>query len=215
VFELFQDLERFDLGDYTKVDDQGRGVQRLFSFVQRAAHVEGGSFKEQQDEIYVLELPNQPPLLFTSNRDLAVQSDVIQLLGMEHPVINNWFEKYKSLPAENRAVSLITPIVNGCSGLITFWRVIVQSTGRQLTQRIIRLGISFNGERSIQLERLSNEILSFQIGTRTTMQFNDLNHLVNKVANDMLHRELEHFGILTKDASFSKQLIGLVEMTVK
>ena len=39
VFELFQDLDRFNLGDYQKYDDAGRGMQRLVDFINRAANL--------------------------------------------------------------------------------------------------------------------------------------------------------------------------------
>jgi len=49
VFELFQELDRFNLGDYQKFDDQGRGMQRLVNFVAKAAVLSGSSFKQQNE----------------------------------------------------------------------------------------------------------------------------------------------------------------------
>ncbi|MDR1577936.1 MAG: hypothetical protein LBT86_06895 [Deltaproteobacteria bacterium] len=37
VFELFQDLVKFNLGDYKRFDDEGSGARRLLAFAQRAA----------------------------------------------------------------------------------------------------------------------------------------------------------------------------------
>src|SRR5215813_7386947 len=52
VFELFQDLEKFNLGDYKRFDDDGRGMQRLVAFVQRAARLDGGEFRLRGEEDY-------------------------------------------------------------------------------------------------------------------------------------------------------------------
>ena len=41
VFELFQELDRFNLGDYKKFDDQGRGMRRLVSFCRQIGEASG------------------------------------------------------------------------------------------------------------------------------------------------------------------------------
>ena len=47
VFESFQELDRFNLGDYQSFDDQGRGMQRLIGFVSRAAQLSGWTFRKK------------------------------------------------------------------------------------------------------------------------------------------------------------------------
>jgi hypothetical protein len=49
VFELFQDLDRFNLGDYRKFDDEGRGMQRLIAFLSRAARLSGQEFRREDE----------------------------------------------------------------------------------------------------------------------------------------------------------------------
>jgi hypothetical protein len=45
VFELFQELDRFNLGDYQKFDDDGRGMKRLVDFISRSARLAGWDFR--------------------------------------------------------------------------------------------------------------------------------------------------------------------------
>jgi len=90
VFELFQDLEKFHLGDYQRFDDEGRGMQRLVAFVQRAAHLDAGEFHPRGEGVYELILPQTGPRLFTTDRDRALQEDDVDLLGLEHPVVKAW-----------------------------------------------------------------------------------------------------------------------------
>jgi superfamily II DNA/RNA helicase len=54
VFELFQDLDKFNVGDYRKFDDAGRGMERLISFVARAARFSGQEFLQEDDTCWLL-----------------------------------------------------------------------------------------------------------------------------------------------------------------
>ena len=75
VFELFQDLDRFNLGDYQKWDDQGRGMKRLVDFTARAAFLSGWQFTKKSEQTWELVRKNHPTLLFTTDRDTALQDD--------------------------------------------------------------------------------------------------------------------------------------------
>jgi len=75
VFELFQDLDKFNLGDYKRFDDEGRGMRRLVAFVKRAARLDGGEFRPCGKDVYELVLPGQDTLLFTTDRDKALQQE--------------------------------------------------------------------------------------------------------------------------------------------
>lgn len=215
VFELFQELEDFNLGDYKQYDDQGRGMRRLVSFTQRAARLDGGRFEERSDGMYVLELPGQPSMLFTTDRDVALQADEINLLGLEHPSIQSWLDKFSNLPPQNRAVRLASSEVQDNSGLLTIWQVVVQAAGGQVNQRVTRLGITPNGERSTQLERCGRDLLSLQVSETPKIDSERIASLVNETTPEMLRRDLAHAGVLTQEASFSKRLIGLVEVVRK
>lgn len=212
VFELFQDLEGFNLSDYKQFDDQGRGMRRLVSFAQRAARLDGGRFEERLDGMHVLELPSQPSMVFTTNRDVALQADEINLLGLEHPIIQSWLDKFSNLPAQNRAVRLASSEAQDSSGLLTIWQVVVQAAGGQVNQRVVRLGITLDRERSTHLERIGRDLLALQVSETSKIDSDRIASLANGVATEMLRRDLAHAGVLTQEASFSKQLIGLVEV---
>lgn len=214
VFELFQDLEGFNLGDYKQFDDQGRGMRRLASFAQRAARLDGGRFEERSDGMYVLELPGIPSMLFTTDREVALKAVEINLLGLEHPIIQSWLDKFSNLPPEARGVRLASPEVQE-SGLLTVWQVVVQAAGGQVNQRVVRLGITPNGERSTQLERLGRDLLALHVSETPKINLDRIASLVNGTTIEMLRRDLAHSGVLTQEASFSKQLIGLVEVETK
>jgi len=213
VFELFQDLDRFNLGDYRRFDDEGRGMQRLLAFAQRAARLEGGEFRPGGKDIFVLHRPNSEPVLFTIDRDKALQEVELNLLGLEHPIVKRWLDAYASLKPEERA--LIGNIAdNGDeTGLITIWLVVVHGKGGQVQQRIVRLSMTTAGERFPHLERLSKDLLrTCACRKESPLDQETVSHLVNGTASELLHRELMYSGFLQEGASYSSRLLACVEV---
>jgi hypothetical protein len=79
VFELFKDLEQFNIGDYKKFDDQGQGMLRLIAFLSASVKILGWNFKQDSDTLFTLERPGESAILFTSDRNTAVQNEQIHI----------------------------------------------------------------------------------------------------------------------------------------
>ena len=213
VFELFQDLDTFNLSEFQEFDDQGRGMQRLLAFAQRAAHLEGSQLRQRDEEIYQLIRPAQPTMLFTTDRNKALAVQELNLLGLEHPTIKAWMEQVSSLPAEERG--LIGKLAGNAqgAGLITIWHVTIHAPRGQILQQIVRLGLTPTGQRSVQLERLSQNLLHIKPGTRTKRISQDvLSNLINHSATELLHRHLTYTGALPEGASYSSRLLACLEI---
>lgn len=214
VFELFQDLEKFNLRDYKRFDDKGRGMQRLVGFVQRAARADGGEFRCGGDGLYDLVLPEAAPLRFTIDRDRAIQEDDLNLLGLEHPVVKTWLDRYNALSPELRAIIAHFDGDKKEQGLITIWHVVLHGKGGKVDQKILRLGITPEGERSPYLERLAAEILKATPAiNHSPMRRDRVVTLINDKGSELLHRELGHSGLLTEGASYSSHLLGCLEVS--
>lgn len=211
VFELFQDLDRFNLGDYKRFDDEGRGMQRLLAFAQRAARLDGGEFLPSGKNVFVLNRPNNEPVRFTTDRDKALLDDELNLLGLEHPVVRQWLDAYTSVKPQDRAL-IGTIDGNGDeTGLITIWLVVIYGKGGQVQQRVVRLGISEGGGRSPYLERLSQVFLRARPALADRfMDKARVASLVNGTASELLHRELVYSGFLPEEASYSSRLLACI-----
>jgi SNF2 family DNA or RNA helicase len=129
VFELFQDLEKFNVGDYRRYDDEGRGMQRLVAFARRAAKLDGGEFRPHENDVYEFLRPGQALMLFSTDRDKALQDENLQLLGLEHPVVKGWLDNSLSLPPEERGLIGRLRGEQGVTGLMTVWQVVVHGKG--------------------------------------------------------------------------------------
>ncbi|KYH32452.1 RNA polymerase-associated protein RapA [Moorella mulderi DSM 14980] len=209
VFELFQDLEKFNLGQYKSIDDEGYGMRRLVAFAQRAAHVDGGEFRQLEEGNYELLQPGREKLLFTTDRGKALQRDDLNLIGLEHPVIKAWLDKYSSLSPKQRALIGNVDGNSEAIGLITVWQVTAQGKDGQIIQRIVRLGIRADGKRSPYLERLAEDISRFHPSRlETRLALDMVANLINGRAAELLHRELVYSGLLSERSSYSSRLLA-------
>ncbi len=202
VFELFQELDPFNLGDYQKFDDQGRGMQRLVNFVARAARQQGWTFQQSNDGKWVLIRPGDPDTIFTTERNIALEEDSLQLLGLEHPIVNQLMQKYLSVAADVRALAgRVTEIAD--SGLLTFWKISAQGKDGQASHNIVRIGLNADGDRAPWLERLDDKLLGLKTSAAIPDQWKALAANKKSRIYELLHRELTYTGIINEDMSYS------------
>ena len=196
VFELFQDLDGFNLGDYQKCVDDGSNMKRLVHFVAEQAPWSGWQFKQLSDGLVELTDKSGNVMLFTDNRELALGDEHLQLFGMEHPLIVKMLQDAKALPASERA--LLCKATNGQeAGMLVAWKINVQAPGGKNTYRMTRVGISANGERATKLERIKE----FS-PLKSIERLPDCNCFLEP-ARAILQRQMEYDGVIPEGASYS------------
>lgn len=210
VLELFQELDRFNLGDYQKFDDQGRGMQRLVSFVSKSARLSDLIFRKLDDGRWALIKTGEPNVLFTTDRDAALQDDNLHLLGLEHPIVSQLLRKYSAAETGPRALAgKLNDLAS--SGLLTIWKVTTQGKDGQASHHVIRIGITEEGDRAPWLERLQDRLLSMNAPRSITL--NGWQMLANSRKQrlyELLHRELSYSGIITEEMSYSAIPLAVV-----
>ncbi|MBA5868098.1 MAG: helicase [Nitrospira sp. CR1.3] len=210
VFELFQDLEGFNLGDYRRFDDEGRGMKRLIAFVQHASRVFGGELKPTGETLFELRMSGREAVVFTSDRDRAIEEEAVQLLGLEHPAVKEMLDRCSALAAEERTIIGHLPGATQSAGFATAWHVTVHGRSGQTQQRICRLALNADGERVVHLERQLTDLRLLRTTQSSELiEPSWLSHLLNGSATKMLHRELVHIGALTEGSSYSSKLLGV------
>ncbi|MCL7412856.1 MAG: SNF2-related protein [ANME-2 cluster archaeon] len=209
VFELFQDLDRFNLGDYKKFDDEGRGMQRLITFTSRAARLAGNEFRKEDETLWILIEDGQKPIQFTSDRERALYDEKLELLGLEHPVIRKVMQDYINLSESNRAVfGKLEGIPSG--GLLTVWKVNTRTKDGQTSHHIIRIGMTIEGDRAPWLEQLKEKILHKKGSNSNNSEFwQNIASQQRQRIQELLHRELLYSGIISEDMSYSAPLLAV------
>src|SRR5439155_9735988 len=98
VFELFQDLEGFHLDDYKPFADVEAGRERIVRFLNAALEERGARIARGPEGTLELRDATAPPQRFTTNRDAARDDDGIDLLGIDHPIVEEALARCRSLP---------------------------------------------------------------------------------------------------------------------
>lgn len=210
VFELFQDLDRFNLGDYQKWDDQGRGMKRLVDFTARAAFLSGWQFTKKSERTWELVRKNHPTLMFTTDRDTALQDDNLQLLGLEHPVVAALLREYSESDTAGRAVSGKITAIPG-NGLLMVWKVTVQTRDGQTHIRIVKIGIDENGLRTQWLERIGDQLLGMTAPeTISPSSWRQSAMAMKQRIGELLHKELVFSGSINEEMSYLAVPLALV-----
>lgn len=210
VFELFQDLEGFSLDDYKPFADVSAGVDRLVRFLSAAREDQGERLVRIGDDLFELRDNRQSPILrFTTKRETAKDRDDVELLGLDHPVVEESLRRWRSMPPEELGVAVESDAAE--AGVVTFW--LVQSQGRKGGKRthVQTLGVGMDGTRSLALERRGDALLN---GSATTppLGLQERQSLLLLHIEPMLRRELLHHGVISEDDGYSADAIGWVEV---
>ncbi len=208
VFELFQDLEKFNLQDYRRVDDGGVAMRRLLDFSRSTVAALGGKWTPKTEDVFEASLDGTGPVRLTSNRDRALREDGLALLGLEQPFIRALLEKTQSLPASERALLAVNGQARDAA--MTIWAVTIHGKSGQVSQSIVRIALTPEGARVAALESLPLEAFSPPPHTTAAVDRQSLESILTTHAPQALHRNLEHRGSLAEGAWYSSRLLGFV-----
>ena len=160
-----------------------------------------------------MRLPDQPVLHFTTDRDVALEDDNLQLLGLEHPLVKRWLEEYRNLPPEERGIRANVNDKPEQTGLATIWQITLYGSNSQIQQRVMRVGINASGERSPYFEalvkdlfRLVPAITGAPMSTEQSLQW------VTTTIPQFIHRELVFEGLLAEGFTYQPRLLAYVEI---
>ncbi|MEX2215951.1 MAG: SNF2-related protein [Phycisphaeraceae bacterium] len=213
VFQLFQDLDTFNLEEFSQFDDGGAGMQRLLAFVRECAQMVGGELKSLRDEAYEVSVPGAAVTRFTTNRDRAKDDDSLGLLGLEHPLVRRMLDECRSLPADQRAVVGRSERTSGTPATLSVWRVEVHGANGYFRQAVVPLAVDGTGQRLPTGETMLAQLGQLGPSVTASVEGVNRNEVVARTLPEMLRREAQHRGLLREGSSLAMQLIGWVEET--
>ncbi|MCK5684185.1 helicase, partial [bacterium] len=209
VFELFQDLDRFNLGDYQKYDDEGQGMQRLVNFISRSTRLAGNSFNQKDATLWELKEKGKMPVSFTSDRDRAVQNEKVELLGLEHPVVKKDMQQYLNLAEVERAVFGKIEGVAG-EGLLIVWKIDTHAKDGQASHHVVNIAMTDTGERAPWLERLGDKLLTMEPAvSHDSRLWQNMAAKHKQRSQELLHRELLYSGVISDEMSYSAKIVSV------
>lgn len=205
VFELFQDLDRFSLDDYSPLSKIQESLDLLIAFITRASTFEGFKFNKLDDVHY--ELRDEKNALqgqFTIDRDEANNSEHLQLIGLDHPFVEKLLIRYRQLPAEEIGIAVKSSCTNG---ILSIWEIETHNDKGHDVHSILKFAVDNDGNRLPIMEKQAEEV--FQ-----QMPIDYFNNNLEILPNleTIMERELKYRGIIKDEQPYSAGLIGWVEV---
>lgn len=110
VFELFQDLDGFSLDDYKPFANVRPGLERVLDFLRASLAADGRRVDSQDDGIYVVKDAEQKVVCrFTLDRDAARARTDLDLLGLDHPLVQEAIKRWQSVSPEGIGLACWAP----------------------------------------------------------------------------------------------------------
>lgn len=191
VFELFQDLDGFRLDDYKAMGSPEEAMSALARFLADVARAEGETFASRSEKLFAwINREAQTELLLTTERELSLQKENIQLLGLDHPLITAYLRRYRALPPEEIGIRVQSG-ANG-KGVLAVGAVEARGDKGQVKRAIVTLAVDEDGKRQMAWERRPEKLWQAQPAAQNGNHRDAKLALMRDGLEPMLQRELEH-----------------------
>ena len=210
VFDLFQDLEGFSLDDYKPFSDVSTSLNRLARFLSAAVVDRHQKLIQIDDETYdLVTVDGTRRARFTLNREIANDQDDLQLLGLDHSLVQEELGRWRSLPPEDVGISVDGDV--GETVLLSLWMVEASTSNGERRVFLQPIAVKKDGARVPAVERQCERYLSAPAANPHFFADERL-ALFSKAVEPTLQRELKHKGAANGDGSYSAELVGYVEV---
>lgn len=213
VFDLFQDLEGFSLDDYKPFSDVSSSLDRLVRFMSAAVADRQQRLAKVDDETYdLVNVDGACRARFTLNRETATSSDSLELMGLDHPLVQEELGRWRSVPPEDVGLAVRAEVDEPV--LLSIW--MVETLGKSGDRRLVvqPIAVKEDGTRVPAVERKCESYLQAPVALPKFSAEQRLDMFARAV-EPMLQRELKHKGAATGDGSYSAELIGYVEIQIQ
>lgn len=205
-----QDLDGFNLDDYRPFSDVSGGMDRLARFLrvdlesrdQQLIRLEDGTLEARN-------AGGKCIARFTTDREVARMREDVDLLGLDHPMVQAALLRHGS--GEPEELGTVVCGNGEAHGVVTWGLVEARGTGRERTTRVVRLAVDPSGTRLPLLERCADDLFNREAAA-PTLDPSDREVLLREIIEPMLHRELMHTGAVPVSGGFHAELVGWVEV---
>jgi hypothetical protein len=210
VFDLFQDLEGFSLDDYKPFSDVSSSLDRLVRFLSAAVADREQKLLKVDDESYdLMTVDGARRARFTLNRDVATSRDDFELMGLDHPLVQEEVDRWRNIPPEDVGIAVLGDVEEPV--LLSLWMVEASAGNGERRVVVQPIAVKQNGTRMPAVERQCERFFQAPT-TRPKFLPKQRLDLFSGTVEPMLQRELKHKGAANGDGSYSAELIGYVEI---
>lgn len=210
VFDLFQDLDGFSLDDYKPFSDVSSGMGRLVEFLSSSALSRSQRvIKVDEKTVDLVASDGSLKARFTLDRETATGNDKFDLMGLDHPVLQDELARWRSVPPESLGVAVEG---NGVGpAVLSIWMVETSNSAGEHRSSVQTIAVSIEGTRMPAIER-QVDVLLHANPVRPALSIEQRRQLFSHHVEPTLQRELKHKGSANGEGSYGAELIGYIEI---
>jgi hypothetical protein len=146
---------------------------------------------------------------FSLNRDTATGSDDVELMGLDHPLMQEELGRWRSVPPEEIGIAVSGDVEEPV--LLSFWMVEASASKGERRVVVQPIAVKQDGTRVPVVERQCERYMQMPPSAPKFSAQQRID-LFSRVVEPTLQRELKHKGAANGDGSYSAELIGYVEI---
>ncbi len=146
---------------------------------------------------------------FTLDRAAARELGDLDLLGLDHPLVQAPLRRWQAVPPERVGLAVKGP--DG-PGVVSWWLVETKGPSGEHRSLVMPLGVSCDGKRNTQLERIGTALFNRTPDLNSARTAAPRTSLLHETLEPMLDRELRHREIVPAGGSYTAKMIGWVEV---
>jgi hypothetical protein len=183
---------------------------RILEFVRTAVEQDEGALEQRDEKTFRLSPGgSHQPLVCTLDRDLAQNDEEVELIGIDHPLVNRLMNRWRKTEAD--AIGSVVKLDLGQDVILTMWLVQAYGTGTDVGTYVIPLAVDFDGKRVPAVEKRYSECFRGVPG-KSRLGFEARQRLLHDFVDPTLQRELGHRGIAARTTGYSAEMIAWIEI---
>lgn len=210
VYDLFQDLDGFSLDEYKPFSDVSSSLDRLVRFLSAAILDRKQQLVKVDDATYdLVTVDGACRTRFTLNRETATSRDDMELMGLDHPLVQEELGRWRSVPPEEIGIGVVGDVDEPV--LLSLWMVETSGVGGERRVIVQPIAVKQDGTRMPAIERQCECYLQAPT-TTPALDAKQRFDIFSRAIEPTLLRELKHKGTTDGDGSYTADLIGYVEV---
>nr|WP_283161040.1 SNF2-related protein [Xanthomonas nasturtii] len=210
VFDLFQDLDGFSLDEYKPFSDVSSSLNRLVTFLSTAVADRQQKLVKVDDTTYDLMTPEGVQCARLSlSRDAASHQKELQLLGLDHPLVQEQLKHWSSISADELGISVQADVKSEILLLIWETEIMISSGNRRTI--VISIAMDESGRRYPSVEKIHHDFFQRE-SCKPHFSAEQINSIYRQFSESALQREIGYRGY-TDVEGYNPKIIGCIELT--
>ena len=211
VFELFQELDSFSLDEYNPLANIDDSKSRIIRFLEQVVQKDKGELVHIDDNRFKMAVQeNDSPMIYTFDRELLQEDDKLELMGLDHPIMNGLIQQCKDFPATTLGATANMDL--GYPAVLTVWLIQSFGKGKESASYVIPISVNGEGKRIPAVEKQYRSCFSAPPGKSSFSPETRLSILHDHI-EPTLQKELRHRAIATPEKGYSSELLAWVDLT--